>query len=203
MSDFNLPRIRHTTPFLGRDFSNDEIRLDLDESKVMYRETKDVAREAAQYLKAGKIIGWFQGRMEFGPRALGGRSILADPTDPDMKHRINAEVKHREDFRPFAPSVIAECAIDYFDINVQVPYMLKVASVKEGVRDKIPAIVHVDGTARLQTVNKESNPRYYEMIKAFWELSGHPVVLNTSFNVMGEPIVHSPGDALRCFFLLD
>ncbi len=193
-------RIRHSTPFLGRNFSNEEIKSALISSKVTFHQTDDITGETAKHLHMGKIVGWFQGRSEFGPRALGGRSILADPTDHDMKRRINADVKHREPFRPFAPSVLSECARDYFEIDLQVPYMLKVAYVREEVRNMVPAIVHVDGSARLQTVDKDTNPRYHEMIKKFGELSGHPLVLNTSFNVMGEPIVQSPADALRCFF---
>jgi carbamoyltransferase len=172
----------------------------LDDSKISYEKIDDVASTVASALHQGAIVGWFQGRMEFGPRALGSRSILADPTDPDMKRKINAEVKHREAFRPFAPSVVQERAQDYFDISVEVPYMLKVASVRVKMRDKIPAVVHVDGTARVQTVDAGIAPEYHKMITEFGKLSGHPVVLNTSFNVIGEPIVESPIDALRCFY---
>jgi carbamoyltransferase len=138
--------------------------------------------------------------MEIGPRALGSRSILADPTDPGMKDKINAEVKHREAYRPFAPSVIAEARNDYFDIGVEDPFMLKVCNVLPEQRALLPAITHVDGSARLQTVRSETNPLYHKLISEFGRLSGVPVVLNTSFNIMGEPIVESPINALRCFY---
>lgn len=193
-------RIRHHTPYLGRGYSDTEIRHALDTAKVPYERSYDICGDVAEALTRGQIVGWFQGRMEFGPRALGARSILADPTNPHMKHKINAEVKHREPFRPFAPSVIREQSKKYFEIDVEVPYMLKVAPVRQEMRDAVPAIVHVDGTARLQTVDQETAPEYHALISRFGALSGHPVVLNTSFNVMGEPIVESPFDALRCFF---
>jgi carbamoyltransferase len=193
-------RVRHSTPYLGRAYSDDEILAALIEAKLPYEKTNNIALTVARALQDGLIVGWFQGRMEFGPRALGARSILADPTDPRMKDKINAEVKHREPFRPFAPSVIRERAKDYFDIAVDEPYMLKVAAVRSEMRDKIPAIVHVDGTARIQTVDSKIAPGYHALITEFGKLSGHPVVLNTSFNIMGEPIVESPTDALRCFF---
>ncbi len=134
------PPIRHFTPFLGRNYSDDEILRVLEEAKVHFEKVNDIPLVVAQALHQGAIVGWFQGRMEFGPRALGARSILADPTNPDMKRKINAEVKHREAFRPFAPSVVREHAQDYFDISVDVPYMLKVAAVRHEMREKIPAI---------------------------------------------------------------
>jgi carbamoyltransferase len=138
--------------------------------------------------------------MEFGARALGNRSILANPSIPDMKERINAQVKHREPFRPFAPSVPVEHCGSYFDIRVDSPFMLKVCPVREHRRRDIPAVTHVDGSARVQTVERTTNGRYHELLTRFGELAGHPVLLNTSFNVMDEPIVESPLDALRCFF---
>jgi len=193
-------KVRHSTPYLGRSYSNDEILQVIKDAKIKYRRVEDITSAVADALAAGKIVGWFQGRMEFGPRALGNRSILADPTKSHMKHKINAEVKHREAFRPFAPSVLREYAQEYFEIGVEVPYMLKVASVRSQMCDKIPAVVHVDGTARVQTVDAKTNPIYYELISKLGTRTGHPVVLNTSFNVMGEPIVESPSDALRCFF---
>jgi len=193
-------RIRHHSPYLGRGYSDEEIKDALDTAKVPYERSYDIYGDVAEALTQGQIVGWFQGRMEFGPRALGARSILADPTNPHMKHKINAEVKHREPFRPFAPSVLREQSQRYFEIDVDVPYMLKVAPVRKEMRDTIPAIVHVDGTARLQTVDQDLAPEYHELISRFGALSGHPVVLNTSFNIMGEPIVESPFDALRCFF---
>lgn len=193
-------KIIHNTPYLGRIYSEEEIEATLRSAKVPYQKSDDVYGEIASALHDGMIVGWFQGRMEFGPRALGARSILADPTKADMKQKINAEVKHREPFRPFAPSVIQERAQEYFDIDVDVPYMLKVAPVRGEMRAHIPAIVHVDGSARLQTVDSEVAPEYHRLISVFGEISGHPVLLNTSFNVMGEPIVELPTDALRCFF---
>jgi carbamoyltransferase len=138
--------------------------------------------------------------MEFGPRALGARSILADPTRPDMKDLINKYVKHREEFRPFAPSCLEERAPEYFEGCRDSPFMLFVYRVKPEMRAQVPAITHVDGTARVQTVSREVDPRYYALIEAFERRRGVPMVLNTSFNVMGEPIVHTPADAVRCFY---
>ena len=165
-----------------------------------YHESKDVCKETAEILREGNIIGWFQGRMEIGPRALGNRSILADPTLDTMKDKINAEVKHREAYRPFAPSATVECKGEFFDIEVEAPFMLKVCDVKEDKKGVLPAITHVDGSARLQTVRQETNPRYHQLLSEFGYLSGVPVLLNTSFNIMGEPIVESPLHAIRCFF---
>lgn len=193
-------RIRHTTPYLGRSYSKAEVVDCLNEAKVPFDTVLQPLETVAKALADGKIVGWFSGRMEFGPRSLGSRSILADPTNPGMKTKINAEVKHREPFRPFAPSVCAEHAQRYFDISIDVPYMLKVAKVRPEMRSAIPAVIHVDGTARLQTVAKDCAQQYHALICEFAKLSGHPVVLNTSFNVMGEPIVESPLDALRCFY---
>lgn len=193
-------RHHHNNPFLGRDYTDRAIRTTLEQCKVSYRRSEDVCRETARLLRDGRIVGWFQGRMEFGARALGNRSILADPSIPGMKDRINSEVKHREAFRPFAPSVPVEHRDRYFDIHVDSPFMLQVCPVRESARQVIAATVHVDGSARLQTVDRSSNPRYHELLTRFAELSGHPVLLNTSFNIMEEPIVESPLDALRCFF---
>lgn len=193
-------RLHHSIPFLGRSFSADEIEVLLRDAKATYERSENVVEEAAALLAEGLIVGWFQGRMEFGPRSLGGRSILADPTRVDTKGRINAEVKHREAFRPFAPAVTRERAADYFEIDIDVPYMLKVAKVHEPMRAAIPAVVHCDGSARLQTVDSAMSPRFHALLLAFGRRSGHPVLLNTSFNVMGEPIVASPLDALRCFY---
>jgi carbamoyltransferase len=137
--------------------------------------------------------------MEFGPRALGSRSILADPTDPDMQDHLNKVVKHREEFRPFAPTVLQPRAKEYFEGCHRSPFVLFVYPVVEDKRALLPAITHVDGTARVQTVDEEINPRYYKVIAEFEKLSGVPVVINTSFNVMGEPIVNTPEDAVRCF----
>ncbi len=190
----------HLSPYVGTAYDNDAIKRVLDEAKIRYDYHEEIAPVAAELLHQQRIIGWFQGAMEIGPRALGNRSILADPTNPDMKDKINAEVKHREAYRPFAPSAIREVRNDYFDIGVEDPFMLKVCNVLPNMREKLPAITHVDGTARLQTVSDETNPLYHRLISRFGELSGVPVVLNTSFNVMGEPIVESPLNALRCFY---
>jgi carbamoyltransferase len=193
-------RWNHDHPYVGTSYENSEIKRTLSEAKVPYRAVSEVCVATAELLRRGRIVGWFQGRMEFGPRALGGRSILADPTVPSMKDRINAEVKHREAFRPFAPSVPAEDVTKYFDFRGESPFMLMVCDVKKEMRGLLPAITHVDGTARLQTVSCEANPRYYRLLREFERLSGVPILLNTSFNVMDQPIVESPRDALRCFF---
>lgn len=190
----------HLSPHLGTEYDDAFIGKVLDEAKAPYSYHDDVAAVAARKLRQGRIIGWFQGRMEIGPRALGSRSILADPTDPGMKDKINAEVKHRESFRPFAPSTTVEACKDYFDLGVEDPFMLKVCNVLPDKRALLPAITHVDGTARLQTVSRETNPLYHRLISEFGRLSGVPVVLDTSFNIMGEPIIESPVDALRCFY---
>lgn len=193
-------RFVHLSPHLGTEYDNSFVRRVLDEAKAPYTYHDDVTSVTAQKLRQGRIIGWFQGRMEIGPRALGSRSILADPTDPGMKDKINAEVKHRESFRPFAPSTTVEARNDYFDLGVEDPFMLKVCNVLPDKRALLPAITHVDGTARLQTVSRDTNPLYHQLISEFGRLSGVPVVLDTSFNIMGEPIIESPVDALRCFY---
>ena len=193
-------RFHHDNPYVGLEYSNDEIERVLKECKLPYERSPDVELETAQMLRDGKILGWFQGRSEIGPRALGNRSILCDPTLPHMKDKINAEVKHREAYRPFAPSAITEARREFFEIEVEAPFMLNVCMVRPDKRDVLPAITHVDGTARLQTVRSEINPRYHRMISEFGKLSGVPVVLNTSFNIMGEPMVESPIQAIRCFF---
>jgi carbamoyltransferase len=192
----------HDDPFVGTGYGNPAIQKILVESKLEHQYVPDGDLEimTADLLQRGYIIGWFQGRMEIGPRSLGNRSILANPTLPDMKDKINAQVKHREAFRPFAPSCPIEDTPRFFEQNVADPFMLKVCRVRDDKQAVIPAITHVDGTARLQTVHRETNPRYYRLLKEFEKLSGVPVLLNTSFNVMGEPIVESPLDAIRCFF---
>lgn len=190
----------HDDPYLGTAYDNEQIEATLEECKLGYERSADVCKDAARLLHEGNIVGWFQGRMEFGPRALGNRSILADPTRPEMKDKINAEVKHREAYRPFAPSALAEESGAWFDIDVEAPFMLKVCQVRPDARARLPAITHVDGSARLQTVRAETNPTYHRLIREFAGLSGVPVILNTSFNVMGEPIVESPIQAIRCFY---
>lgn len=183
----------------GPGYGDDEIKAALERMGVPFRRCADIAADAAALIAEGKIVGWFQGRMEFGPRALGARSILADPTRPDMQDILNARVKHREEFRPFAPSVLAERAHEFFDGRGDSPFMLFVHNVKEAVRDRIPAVTHIDGTARVQTVARDVNPLYHRLIRRFDRLRGVPLVVNTSFNVMGEPIVNTPEDAIRCF----
>lgn len=185
---------------LGPDIDPEAIEAHLKLTKTPYTRSADIAGDVARLLAAGKIVGWYQGRMEFGPRALGSRSILADPTRPEMKDLLNTYVKFREEFRPFAPSCLAERAGEYFEGCGDSPFMLFVHPVRPEKQSEVPAITHIDGTARVQTVTREANPRYYQMIEAFAALRGVPMVLNTSFNVMGEPIVHSPADALRCFY---
>ncbi|MBI5093164.1 MAG: carbamoyltransferase [Candidatus Hydrogenedentes bacterium] len=185
---------------LGPEYSNDAIREFLDRAKLSYETPLSLEERAAELIADGKIVGWYQGRMEFGPRALGARSILADPTRPEMKDLLNKYVKHREEFRPFAPSVLAERAHEYFTGCHNSPFMLFVYPVEPAMREKIPAVTHIDGTARVQTVSRDVNPRYYTMIEAFERRRGVPMVINTSFNVMGEPIVNTPADAVRCFF---
>jgi carbamoyltransferase len=167
--------------------------------KLPLREVGDPPAEAARLLAEGKIVGWVQGRAEVGPRALGGRSILADPRRAEMKDIVNSQVKHREGFRPFAPSVLHEKGPEYFEGYYPNPFMLLVLPILEGKREVIPAVTHVDGTGRLQSVIRESNPLYALLIEEFERLTGVPVVLNTSFNLRGEPIVHRPEEALNDF----
>jgi carbamoyltransferase len=159
----------------------------------------ELFRRTAELLAAGDVVGWFQGRMEYGPRALGNRSILGDPRDPGMQSRMNLKIKFRESFRPFAPAVPAECAADYFALDRESPYMLLVASVREHARAALPAVTHVDGSARVQTVRAGGNPRFHALLKAFERVTGCPVLVNTSFNVRGEPVVCTPAEAYRCF----
>jgi len=160
---------------------------------------EDLARATARLIADGKIVGWFQGRMEWGPRALGNRSIVVDPRRPEMKDILNERIKRREWFRPFAPSILEEATGEFFEINYPDPFMLKVYPIRPEKREIIPAVTHIDGTGRLQTVSKEENPLYYRLIKEFAKITGVPVVLNTSFNE-NEPIVCTPEEALNCFF---
>lgn len=207
--------------YLGPRFSDAEILEYLDAIKASYHRLDDaeLMPRLAEILEQGNVVGWFQGRMEFGPRALGGRSIIGDPRNSKMQSVMNLKIKYRESFRPFAPSVLAERVADYFEMDHSSPYMLLVAPVKSSLRipmtaeqeqlfgieklniprSEIPAITHVDYSARVQTVHKETNPRYYDLIKHFEERSGCSVLVNTSFNVRGEPIVCTPEDAYRCF----
>lgn len=190
----------HSNPFVGTEYTDEYIEKELKKYKLNYRQSNNICEETARLLADGNIIGWFQGKMEIGPRALGARSILANPVFADMKAKINAEVKYREPYRPFAPSIICERTQDFFEMQVDAPFMLKVCDVKEEKKSVIPAVTHVDGSARVQTVHQETNPKYHQLISALGEITQVPIVLNTSFNVMGEPVVESPTDAIRCFF---
>lgn len=190
-------RMEHA--FLGPGYSDEEIEAFLQWSKLPYRRVEDSAEEAAELLAQDKIIGWFQGRMEFGPRALGARSILASPIHAEMQERLN-EIKDREDFRPVAPVVLEEEAAEWFRGAEVSPFMLFIFDVQPGREGLIPAVRHVDGTARIQTINESQNPPYYRLLRAFKERTGVPVLVNTSFNTRGEPIVCSPRDAVECFW---
>jgi len=187
--------------YLGPSYPDVSYRKALDEKGLGYEYLTDekLLQMTAELLSEGKIAGWFQGRMEMGPRALGNRSILADPRNPAMKEILNSKVKHREGFRPFAPSVLLESAREYFECDIHSPFMLFVFNVRPEKRSVIPAVTHVDGTARVQTVDVQENPLFWKLIKEFEKTTGIPILLNTSFNVMGEPIVCSPGDAVECF----
>jgi len=192
-------KIATTSPYLGKQYSDDEILLTLVDYNVPFTQCAydELYDQVAQYLHAGKVVAWFQGRDEFGPRALGNRSILATPTDEAMVKRINDSVKFRESFRPFAPVVMEEFAQDYFENIDHAGEMLFTFNSKEATN--IPACIHKDGTARVQTVNKMQNEKLYLLLSAFYSLSKVPVLINTSFNLRGEPLVHSPEDALRTF----
>ena len=206
--------------YLGPAYGAAEVRAQLDRAGAVYEERDDAAlfAETAEALAAGQVVGWFQGRMEFGPRALGNRSILGDPRDPAMQRTMNLKIKYRESFRPFAPSVLADRAGEYFDLDRASPYMLLVAPVRAALRvadpgdahafgiaklnqprSSLPAITHVDYSARVQTVTAEGNPRYHALLEAFRERTGCAALVNTSFNVRGEPIVRTPEEAYRCF----
>ena len=185
--------------FLGPAYSDEEIEQFLRWSKLPYRRLTNIAEETADLLVQDKVIGWFQHRMEFGPRALGARSILASPISASMQARLN-EIKDREDFRPVAPVVLEEEASNWFAGAGISPFMLFVYDVLPEKVDAIPAVRHVDGTARIQTINRMQHPLYYNLVKAFQTRTGVPVLVNTSFNTRGEPIVCSPRDAVECFW---
>jgi carbamoyltransferase len=190
--------MRHA--YLGPEFSDDEIEKSLRTYKLRATRPNDVAATTAELLANGKIIGWFQGRMEFGPRALGHRSILADPRDPEMNAKVNNAVKFREWWRPFAPSMLKEVAGEYLEQVCDSPFMILTNPVRPEKRDVIPSVTHVDGSARPQTVEKEINPLYWNLINEFGKRTGVPVLMNTSFNLRGEAIVNTPTDAIRTFF---
>jgi carbamoyltransferase len=207
--------------YLGPEYSRDEIESALSKYSARFHVMDDaeLIPAAAKLLSEGRVVGWMSGRMEFGPRALGARSILGDARDPEMQKRMNLKIKHRESFRPFAPAVLAEHVSEWFELDVASPYMLLVADVREehriamtgdqqalfGIdklnvaRSTIPAVTHIDYSARVQTVHRETNPRFHALLEEFNRITGCPVVVNTSFNVRGEPIVCSPEDAYRCF----
>ena len=189
-----------TQAYLGPAYDDDTIAKYLETHGIPHRRLprQELLASTAKLLADGNVIGWFQGRMEFGPRALGGRSILADPRDPKMRDTLNMKIKFREGFRPFAPSVLEDKAAEWFEIECESPYMLLVAPVREDKR-VIPSVTHVDGSARIQTVTREQNALYYDLIAEFDKLTGVPIVINTSFNVRGEPIVCTPSDAYLCF----
>jgi carbamoyltransferase len=188
-----------THALLGPRYDDAEIESFLSWSKLPYRKMANVAEETAEILAQDKVIGWFQGRMEFGPRALGARSILASPIHPEMQARLN-EIKDREDFRPVAPVVLEEEASKWFKGARRSPFMLFVYDVRPEKADRIPAVRHVDGTARIQTVNRDQNPPYYDLLRAFEARTGVPVLVNTSFNTRGEPVVCSPRDAIESYW---
>jgi carbamoyltransferase len=191
-------KMRHA--YLGPESSDAEIEKVLQTYKLRATRVADPAKTAAEMLANGKILGWFQGRMEFGPRALGSRSILADPRDPEMNAKVNNAVKFREWWRPFAPSLLAEVAGEYLESSTDSPFMVLTAQVKPEKRSMIPSVTHVDGSARPQTVERDVNPLYWRLIHEFGQRTGVPVVMNTSFNLRGEPIVCTPTDAVRTFF---
>jgi carbamoyltransferase len=190
--------------FLGPAYSGDEIESLLREVGAPYHklERSELLAKVAQLIEEQNVIGWFQGRMEFGPRALGNRSILADPRQSENRDRVNLKIKFRESFRPFAPAVLEEHSASFFELDCPSPYMLLVAQVREDKR-VIPSVTHIDGSARVQTVSREENPIFYDLIQEFYKLTGVPVLINTSFNVRGEPIVCTPQDAFRCFMRTD
>ncbi|KQT50001.1 carbamoyltransferase [Methylobacterium sp. Leaf456] len=192
---------RPLTPYLGSTISTEPLaRMAEWEPRARRLGHDGVTREAARILAEGGLVGWVQGRAEFGPRALGNRSILADPRPAHAKDSLNAKVKYREAFRPFAPSILAEAGPDWFEDYADSPYMERTLVWREAVRGRVPAVVHADGTGRLQSVTAERNPRYAALIAAFAELTGVPILLNTSFNVMGKPILHSAEDAILMFY---
>jgi carbamoyltransferase len=186
--------------YYGPGFSNDEIKKALDGCKVAYEACDNIAERVAECLAQGDIVGWFQGRMEFGARALGGRSILANPVIPAMKDKVNNQVKYRESWRPFCPSLLSDSKDSYLQGAAEAPFMIVAFPVQEEKRHLIPAAVHVDGTVRPQTIKESSNPRFHHLIKTLEKHTGHAVVVNTSFNVRGEPIVCTPLEAIRCYF---
>jgi len=206
--------------YLGPKFNKNEIEISLKEMGVVYEELeyKETLDKASEFISQSKVIGWFQGQSEFGPRALGNRSILADATEENMQSKLNLKIKFRESFRPFAPSVLFEDLSEWFELNTQSPYMLMVSKIKadkrlnsnllkdcEGLdkikilRSKIQSVTHVDYSSRIQTVHEDTNKKFYDLIKLYKEKTGIPLIINTSFNIRGEPIVNTPKEAINCF----
>jgi len=206
----NKKRFVMDNVYYGEEYDDDQIKESFNKNELNYKfisSFDDLAEKVAMMISEGKVIGWFQGRFEWGPRSLGARSIIADPRKSEMKNIVNTKIKFREPFRPFAPSILSENVEEYFElIDNQKFYteqfMLRVAKIKENKRSKIPAVDHF-GTGRLQSVKEDSNPRYYKLIKSFYQLTGVPVIMNTSFNVRGEPIVNTPEEALNTFLKTD
>jgi carbamoyltransferase len=200
----NSPRIETLTNYHGKVYSDEEIETTLLKIKITYEKFSDskINEVTVNHIKSGKVVAWFQDSSEFGQRALGNRSILADPTNPKIKDIVNESIKYREGFRPFAPSILAEFQTEYFDCSEDDSsyFMEKVFKFRDKYLDKLPGVVHFDGTGRLQTVTAESNLKYYNLIKEFHNVSGHPILLNTSFNINGMPLVESPVDAIECFY---
>ncbi|MEK7149425.1 MAG: carbamoyltransferase C-terminal domain-containing protein [Patescibacteria group bacterium] len=192
------------SPFWGPEYDEKYLEKYLNKAELKYErlENNDLIKKVAKFLADSKIIGWFQGRTEWGPRALGNRSILANPCNPKMKDILNLKIKKRESFRPFAPSILEEEVLNYFEENKPVSFMEKVYEIKEEKRKLIPAVTHIDGTGRLQTVSRKDNPLYYDLIKEFGRLTGVPILINTSFNE-NEPIVNKPEEAIDCFLRTD
>ena len=195
-----LPRVKMEDAYLGLSYSDDEIEKTIKNYKLRYEKLQNPSKTGAKLIADRNIIGLFQGRMEFGPRALGNRSIIADPRDVNMKDKVNDSVKYRENWRPFAPSFLSEYFHDYFETRFDSPFMILSFPVKKDKQKFIPAATHVDGTARPQTVTEQSNPFYWDMINEFYKKTGVPSVLNTSFNLKGEPVVCTPYDAIRTFY---
>lgn len=195
-----IPAIKMRDVYLGSGFSESQVEEKLKRYNIRYEYHNNIEEVVADLIASGNIIGWFQGRSEFGPRALGNRSILADPRVEAMKDKVNSCVKFRENWRPFAPAILEDSAEDYLEFYYPSPFMTMTFQVKEDMRKKIPAVVHIDGSTRPQAVNKEANPKFWRLIKNFESITGIPVILNTSFNLRGEPIVCTPEDAIRTFY---
>ena len=199
----NTAKLIRENVYVGPSYSDEQITQFLDSENIPYEkfDREPLLKKTAQLIADGNIVGWYQGKMEWGPRALGNRSILADPRKAEMKDTLNAKIKHRESFRPFAPSILEEHASDYFELDIPSPYMLMVAPVKKP--KDIAAVTHVDGTGRLQTVSKDVNPLYYDLINEFYKITTIPAIINTSMNVMGEPIVNTPKQAYQMIVKTD